>query len=115
MTNNIDDWGESLFYDGTGNGRAKRKKDRYGNPLGVPDEMPGSIGDTEEIMRRSREADNAIGEAARKADKRMTSVKIPDEASGKPVFRTDVPSVRNDTGTRNRSGNLFGYGTETVV
>ena len=114
MTNNIDDWGESLFYDGTGNGRAKRKKDRYGNPLGVPDEMPGSIGDTEEIMRRSREADNAIGEAARKADKRMTSVKISDEASGKPVFRTDVPSVRNDTGTRNRSGNLFGYGTETV-
>ena len=112
MTNNQYNRGESLFYDRTAGGRAKRKKDRYGNPLGLPDETPGPIGDTEEILRRSREADNAIGEAARLASKPLPPVNIPEIADIKP--QTEIPPGQTDPDRQNHPENLFGYGTKSV-
>ena len=41
MAKNEFNWGEGLFYDGTGDGRKKRKKDPYENPLGLSGETPG--------------------------------------------------------------------------
>lgn len=40
MANNEFNWGEGLFYDGTGDGRRKRKKDPYENPLGCRQRRP---------------------------------------------------------------------------
>lgn len=51
MAKNEFNWGEGLFYDGTGDGKRKRKKDPYENPLGLSGKTPGMIRDTEETLR----------------------------------------------------------------
>ena len=104
---------ENTFSDGTGNGRRKRKKDPYQNPLGLSGETPGIIRDTEETLHQSRETDNAIGEAARQTNKPVPAVKIPDPVIP-PRPQTEIPPEQTHTDGQNRSGNTFGYGTKSV-
>ena len=112
MANNEFNWGEGLFYDGTGDGKRKRKKDPYENPLGLSSETPGMIRDTEETLRQSKETDNAIGETARLASKPLPSVKIPDPVIP-PEPQTEIPPAQTDTAPQKNSVNLFGYGTKS--
>ena len=114
MANNEYNWGEGMFYDGTGDGKRKRKKELDNNPLGLSGETSGIIRDTQETIRQSQETDNAIGEAARQASKPLPPANIPDVPDIQPRLRAEIPSVQIDPDRQNRSGNLFGYGTKTV-
>ena len=113
MAKNEFNWGEGLFYDGTGDGRKKRKKDPYENPLGLSGETPGMIRDTEETLRQSRETDNAIGDAAKRIARPVPVVNIPDPVIP-PEPQTEIPPAQTDTVPQNRSVNTFGYGTKSV-
>ena len=112
MAKNEYNRGEGMFYDGTGDGKRKRKKDPYENPLGLSSETPGMIRDTEETLRQSKETDNAIGETARLASKPLPSVKIPDPVIP-PEPQTEIPPAQTDTAPQKNSVNLFGYGTKS--
>ena len=113
MANNEFNWGKNMFYDGTGDGRRKRKKDPYENPLGLSSETPGMIRDTEETLRQSRETDNAIGEEAKRIARPVPVVKTPDPVIP-PEPQTEIPPAQTDTVPQNRSVNTFGYGTKSV-
>ena len=113
MANNEFNWGEGLFYDGTGDGKRKRKKDPYENPLGLSGETPGMIRDTEETLRQSRETDSAIGEEAKRIARPVPVVNIPDPVIP-PEPQTEIPPAQTDTVPQNRSVNTFGYGTKSV-
>ena len=96
MAKNEFNWGEGLFYDGTGDGRKKRKKDPYENPLGLSGETPGMIRDTEETLRQSRETDNAIGDAAKRIARPVPVVNIPDPVIP-PEPQTEIPPAQSTT------------------
>ena len=113
MAKNEFNWGEGLFYDGTGDGRKKRKKDPYENPLGLSGETPGMIRDTEETLRQSRETDNGIGDAAKRIARPVPVVKTPDPVI-KPEPLTEILPAQTDTTLQNRSESLFNYGTKNV-
>ena len=113
MAHNEFNLGEGLFYDGTGDIKRKRKKNPYENPLGLSDETPGMIRDTEDITRQSKETDNAIGEAAKRIARPVPVVKIPDPVI-LPQPQTEIPPEQTHTDRQNRSGNTFGYGTKSV-
>ena len=106
-------WNGNTFSDGTGNGRRKRKKDPYQNPLGLSGKTPGMIRNTEETLRQSKETDNAIGEAAKQMNKPVPAVKIPDPVIP-PRPQTEIPPEQTHTDGQNRSVNTFGYGTKSV-
>ena len=106
MAKNEFNWGEGLFYDGTGDGRKKRKKDPYENPLGLSGETPGMIRDTEETLRQSRETDNAIGDAAKRIARPVPVVNIPDPVIP-PEPQTEIPPAQTDTTLQNRSDSRF--------
>ena len=113
MANNEFNWGKNMFYDGTGDGKRKRKKDPYENPLGLSGETHGMIRDTEETLRQSRETDNAIGEEAKRIARPVPVVKTPDPVIT-PEPQTKIPPEQTDTTPQNRSDNTFGYGTKSV-
>ena len=112
MAKNEYNWGVGLFYDGTGDGKRKRKKDPYENPFGLSGEPPGILRDTEDTLRESQERDNAIGEAARQLDKPAPAVNLPDVPDIKPPLRSIIDPIQTDTDSQNRSGSRFKYGTK---
>ena len=112
MANNEYRWDEGLFYDGTGDGRRKRKKDPYENPLGLSGETSGIIRNTEDITRQSRETDNAMGEAAKRIARPVPVVNIPDPVIT-PEPQTKIPPEQPHTDSQNRSDSLFKYGTKS--
>ena len=114
MANNEYRWDEGMFNDGTGDGRKKRKKDPYENPLGLSDKIPGILRDTEDTLRESQEIGNAIGRTATQAGKPASAVNIPDEPDIRPQPRSAIEPAPGDTDSQNRSGSLFNYGTKTV-
>ena len=103
----------NTYFDRTGDTRRKRKKNPYENPLGLSDETPGMIRDTEETLRQSQETDNGIGEAAKRIARPVPVVKIPDPVI-LPQPQTEIPPEQTHTDRQNRSGNTFGYGTKSV-
>ena len=113
MANNEYRWDEGMFNDGTGDGRKKRKKDPYENPLGLSGEPPGILRDTEDTLRESQGRDNAIRRAATQADKPAPAVNLPDVPDIKPPLRSPIDPIQTDTDSQNRSGSRFKYGTKT--
>ena len=112
MASNEYRWDEGMFNDGSGDGRKKRKKDPYENPLGLSGEPPGILRDNEDTLRESQERDNAIGEAARQLDKPAPAVNLPDVPDIKPPLRSIIDPIQTDTDSQNRSGSRFKYGTK---
>ena len=112
MASNEYRWDEGMFNDSTGDGRKKRKKDPYENPLGLSGEPPGILRDTEDTLRESQERENAIGRAATQAGKPAPVVNLPDVPDIKPPLRSPIDSVTGDTNKPDPSGSLFKYGTK---
>ena len=111
--NDFSAWGDSIFNDPSDNSKKKPKKDPYANPLGMTETPSGITGETEDILRQSRETDRAIGEAAGHLKTPEPIVKIPEASVIKPTPLPE-PDIQSHTGKpdNNTSRTRFQYGTK---